>query len=126
MSRSSGVAERLDEPLADADLALADRFEPGAQPQGRRLPGPRRADQDDELAVGDLQREVLERHDLAELLADGPVRDVGHGYPFTAPVSMPRRNSRWKKMNTIKMGIPTIPAPADTSATSRVEPPEKL
>ena len=40
--------------------------------------------------------------------------------PFTAPVSIPRRNSRWKTMNTTTIGIATITAAADTSAISVV------
>src|SRR6188472_1465055 len=39
---------------------------------------------------------------------------------------MPRMNSRWKMMKTIRIGIATITAPAETSAMSVVYRPEKL
>src|SRR4051812_11863470 len=39
---------------------------------------------------------------------------------------MPRMNSRWKTMNTSRIGTATITAPADTSETSVVYRPEKL
>ena len=43
------------EPVADVDLAAGDFLEPGDHPQRRRFAAARRADQHDELAVGDLE-----------------------------------------------------------------------
>ena len=40
--------------------ALVDRLEPGEHPQRRRLAAPRRPDEHEELAVGDLQVEVVD------------------------------------------------------------------
>ena len=55
--RDVAVLGRLvvDDLVADAQLALADVLEPGDHPQRGRLPAPRRADEDDELAVLDLE-----------------------------------------------------------------------
>jgi hypothetical protein len=36
-------------------------LEPGDHPQRRRLPAPRRPDEDHELLVGDLQFEIVDR-----------------------------------------------------------------
>ena len=68
---------------ADANDAVADRLEPGDHPQRARLPAARRADEDDELAVADLEVEVADRVrpvriDLVQLLQ----RDLGHGAQF--------------------------------------------
>ena len=43
--------DAVDHALADADLALGDRLEPGEHPQRGRLAGARRPDQHEELAV---------------------------------------------------------------------------
>ena len=116
MSRSRG-REPVDDPVPDADLARRQGLEPGEQSERGGLPRPRRADEHHELAVRDLQREVAHRGDIAELLGDVVEHDPGHGQPFTAPVSMPRMNCRWKTMKTIRIGIATITAPAEVSAT---------
>ena len=50
----------VDDLVADAQLALGDVLEPGDHPQRRRLPAARRADEDHELAVGDVEVEVLD------------------------------------------------------------------
>src|SRR5215211_4797053 len=44
----------------DGDLALLDRLQPVDRPAQRRLARPRRADDDDDLAPGDLQVDVLQ------------------------------------------------------------------
>ena len=46
--------------VADADRAVVDRFEPGEHPQRRRLAAARRSDEDEELAVVDVQIEVVD------------------------------------------------------------------
>ena len=67
MSRLRG-REVGDVALADEDLAVGDVLEPGDHPQQRRLAAARRADEDEELAVGDLERDVVDRGDAAEVL----------------------------------------------------------
>ena len=46
--------------LADPDLALGDLLEPGDHPQRRRLAAARGPDEDHELAVGDLEIELVD------------------------------------------------------------------
>jgi hypothetical protein len=69
----------VDDLAADHHASLGDRLEPGDHPQSARLAAAARADEDDELAVRDLQVEI--RHgpgpvpvDLRQLLE----RDLGH------------------------------------------------
>ena len=66
--RDVAVARRdlVHDPVADADLALGDLLEAGHHPERGRLPAARRADENHELAVLCIQREV----------GDGP-RPVG-------------------------------------------------
>ena len=49
--------ERVDDPVADPDLAFADLLEAGGHPQRRRLAAAGGADEDHQLAVGDLEVE---------------------------------------------------------------------
>jgi len=61
---------------AQADRAGRRPLEAGDHPQHRRLTRPGRAEQGDELAVGDVQVESVDRDDAArELLADSPQGD---------------------------------------------------
>ena len=46
-------------PLADADLSVADAFQPGQHAQGRRLAAAGRPDQHDEFPVGDFEVDAL-------------------------------------------------------------------
>jgi hypothetical protein len=48
----------VDDPIADPDLAFRDLLETGDHPERRRLPAARRADENHELAVLGLQRQV--------------------------------------------------------------------
>jgi hypothetical protein len=50
---------RVDDPIGDPDRALADRFEAGYHPQRRCLAASGRSDEDDELAVVDVEVEVV-------------------------------------------------------------------
>ena len=64
---------------ADLDRALGDLLEAGDHAQQRRLPAARRPDEDDELAVVDLERDVVDRDDVAaEPLRDMGQADTGH------------------------------------------------
>ena len=54
----------------DADLAAGHVLEPGDQPQERRLAAAGRADEDDELAILDLEIERGNDDDVAKRLSD--------------------------------------------------------
>jgi hypothetical protein len=58
----------VDDLVADAQRALGDLLEPGDHPQARGLAAARRADEDHELAVTDLEVEVRHGGDVAVLL----------------------------------------------------------
>ena len=71
--RDVAVLRRLavDDVVADPQLAVGDVLEPGDHPQRRRLAAAGRADEDQELAVGDVEVELLD--------GLGPVREpLGH------------------------------------------------
>ena len=53
--------EVVDDAVADPELALGDLLEPRDHPQCRRLPAPGGPDEDDELAVADLEVELGDR-----------------------------------------------------------------
>ncbi len=79
--------------VADGELALGDRLEAGDHPQGGGLAAARRADQHEELAVTDVEVEVV--HGVVAVivdLVDVLEGDLGHGvsYPLTEPASRPR------------------------------------
>ena len=54
----------VDDVAADQDLAAGDVLEAGDHAQRRRLAAARRADQDDELVVGDVEVDAAHRLDL--------------------------------------------------------------
>ena len=60
----------VDDALADADLSRGDVLEPGDHPQQGRLAAARRPDQDDELAVADVDVDAVNDLKRAEGLAD--------------------------------------------------------
>jgi hypothetical protein len=64
---------------ADAHLARGDVLQAGDHVQRRRLPAARRADQDDEFPVGDIQVEVVDRErSVRKTLGDVLKHDFGH------------------------------------------------
>jgi hypothetical protein len=67
MSRSRG-ANPVDQRVADEHGPRGHRLEPGEHPQRRRLAGARRPDQDHELAIRDVQRQLAHGLHLAERL----------------------------------------------------------
>ena len=76
--------------IADRDLAVGDLLEPGHHAQDRRLATPGRADEDHELAVADLQRDVVDRlHTARKDLADAVECDTSHA--LAPSQSLPRR-----------------------------------
>ena len=79
MSRSCG-ARSLTTLLADPQLAVGDLLEPGDHPQRGRLAAAGRPDEDDELAVLDLEAEVGDRARTVRIgLADVREGDGCHG-----------------------------------------------
>ncbi len=54
-------------------------FEPGDHAQQGRLAAAGRADEDDELAVGDVEVDSLDDLDFAVVLADAAQGNSGHG-----------------------------------------------
>ena len=54
--------------VADPDLSAGHVLEPGDHPQEGRLAASRRPDEDEELAVGDLERDVVDGRHRAECL----------------------------------------------------------
>ena len=65
MSAESGAGPDIDIDAVDADRPRRHLFEPREHPQERRLAAPRRPDEDEELAVLDRQRDVVDRDDVA-------------------------------------------------------------
>jgi hypothetical protein len=72
----------VDDAVADLDLAVADLFQAGQHPERRRLPAPGRPDEDHQLAVRDLEVEVVDGLRAVGIdLRDLVVRDLRHGGP---------------------------------------------
>ena len=68
----------VDDPVADGERALGDLLEAGDHAQRGGLAAARRADQDHELPVLDLEVQVVDRDDLTEALPDVVERDRSH------------------------------------------------
>src|SRR5262245_35536747 len=85
------------EPSADQQVAGGDVLDPRDHPEQRRLAAARRPDEDQELAVGDIQAHVVDRRfaSITVALDDAPEGDLGH-QPFTAPAVSPATIRRWK------------------------------
>ena len=64
--------------IADPQRAGADLLEAGDHPQARRLPAAGRADQDHELAVADLEIEIVDGDHISIALGDMIERDCRH------------------------------------------------
>ena len=85
----------VDHVAVDRDLAAGDLFQPGDHAQGRRLAAARRADQHDELLVGDIEIDRADRLDLVVFLDHLAERDLRHELqsprtqPFVAPAVRP-------------------------------------
>src|SRR5262249_52694012 len=78
---------------------------------------PRRSDQDHELAVRDVQADVVHRRlTVAVALDDPPERDRGH-QPFTAPAVSPATIRRWKSSTRTTTGIVTTTEAAAMAVT---------
>ncbi len=66
--------------VADHDRAGIGLFEPGDQPQQRRLAGAGRSQQHDELAVRNGDAQVLDRLDGAEAFGDAVDKNFSHDF----------------------------------------------
>jgi hypothetical protein len=83
----------VDDSVTDLHRAAADRLEPGDHPQRRRLATARRPDQDEELLVGDLQIEVVNRVESVVVdLVDAFELDSCH-VEFLLPLRVSERRS---------------------------------
>ena len=90
----------------------ADLLEPGDHPQRRRLAAARRADEHDELALGDLEVEVTDRDHIAAVdLGKVDELDLGH-YPRTAPEVSPNAIRRCTSRKNTTTGMAQSVAPA--------------
>ncbi len=68
----------VDDAVADHDAAFGDLFQAGQQAQAGGLAAARRADEDQEFLVGDLDVQVVDGDDVAEALEDMFVGYTGH------------------------------------------------
>ena len=68
----------VDDTAADQDPATRHVLEPGEHPQRGRLAAARRTDEDEELAVRDLEREIVDRDRAVEALRDVLELDTCH------------------------------------------------
>ena len=75
----------VDHAVADGDGAVVDLLEPGDEAQRRRLAAARRAEQHEQLAVGDVQRQVVDSGGVAEPLGDALEADLCQRAPFGGP-----------------------------------------
>ena len=86
--------EVVDDPAADRDRPVRDLLEPGDHPQRGRLAAARRADEHEELAVANLEREVVDRLDAVLVdLVDLVEHHVSH-YPLVHELSRRGRPGR--------------------------------
>src|SRR5690606_13078493 len=103
------------------EVAGRDVLEPDDHPQDRRLPAAARPDEDDELAVGDLQADALHREEAVAVLLDDVPQDYrGHGVsprvggqPLTAPWVRPATIWRWNSRTRTTTGMVTMTAAAE-------------
>ena len=77
-SPRSAAGTSLTTLAVEPDLAGARLLQPGDDAQQRRLAAAGRADEDDELAVRDVEVDVVEHLDRAEGFRDAAEAEVGH------------------------------------------------
>ena len=102
-----GRRHGVDQPAVDADLAAGRPVEPGDLPQQRGLAAARRADEDHQLAVDDVEVDVLQHVHRAVGLAEVGQRDpcsCVRLYFRPAP-AMPVVMKRCRKTKTSTTGI---------------------
>ena len=91
-SREAG-RDVVDDPVADQDPPLGHVLEPGEHPQRRRLAAAGRADEHEQLALGDLEREVVDGDRAVEALRHVVEADPGHQLP-----RLPERVARQREV----------------------------
>ena len=84
MSRSFG-GDVVDDAIADAERAVADLLEAGDHPEAGRLAAAGWPDEDHELAVRDLEVEVVDREYVTVTLGDVVERNGRHVRTSTPP-----------------------------------------
>ena len=72
----------VDHAVTDGDGAAGHLLEPGHHAQRGRLAAARRAEEHQQLAVGDVQRQVVDRGGVAEPLGDPVEADLCQRVPF--------------------------------------------
>ena len=74
--------------VADMDVAAGGRFETGDEPQQRRFAAPGGTDEDEEFAVGDVERSSVQTDDAVGILFGELIeRNVGHEEKSRLPAS---------------------------------------
>ena len=89
--------------------ARGELLESGDEPQERRLPGPARAEHDDDLTLGDVERQALERNGRARPVAVDAER---------VPDGDGRRHS---KLHEVRSGASARKAPRTVASTTTTE-----
>src|SRR5689334_2899218 len=85
--------------IVQQNFAVADTFQPGDHAEGRRFSAARWANQNDKLAVGDFQIDLVDRRDFAEALREVTADYFTHPLYLPAPEIKPRVSWRWTNMN---------------------------
>ena len=84
-------------------------------PQRRRLAAPRRTEQHQELTVGHVEVEVVDRDHVVEALGDAVEADVGH------PVRQPRCHGAWRgRLDAAPSPAAVVGHGAPASRTGRI------
>src|SRR4029077_18596451 len=97
------------DPAPDRDRAPRGLLQPGDEPQRGRLAAAGGTDEDQELAVADLEREIVQRSDaFREPFRDVLQPNVGLRCPLRPVVALPRMKYRWAKKNSNRIGIMLI------------------
>ena len=90
--------------VADQDAAAGDALQPRDHAQHGRLAAAGGADEDDELAMRDVEVDAVDDLDVAEGLGDIVEVKRAIFYPLTAPMVMPLMKYRWKNRKTTSVG----------------------
>src|SRR5690606_29520642 len=108
----------VDTLAGDAQFTVGDVLETGDHVERGGFSAPGRADEDDELAVGDLEIHVADGLRSVRIFLRHLVEhDLGHdSYPFTAPEVSPATIRRWKIRTNTMIGI------VMTTAAAAIEP----
>src|SRR5207248_200366 len=82
----------VDQAVPDLDGACGRLLEPGDDAKCCRLPAAGRPEQDEELLVGHLEGEIVDRGDVAEALRDPTDGDPAHDLLVCFPLLVGREN----------------------------------